>query len=265
MTKANQTFFIPESIRRLRLSELPLSGELARVLRRLRISTFEDLTGVSLSEFQRVSDSGTALFLEVGRLIQRARQGEFAAPPLQHASVKQVSGHSRFAGAPENAANTDCRAQNRPINDRIVSESLQDETIFIPQETRGKLLAAFRVSVRLRHILEFKHFRLFGDMHGRTFLEFGDYRNCGKKTLDELHELVRAIQHEHHATPAAGQTGVVLQEATPLVVADAFFVPANLHNLSALPGVAEATEPPSFHGRSGQLPAVQLGRANERL
>lgn len=232
MAKANQTFLIPEAIRRLRLSELPLSGELAPALRRLRISTFDDLTGVSLRNFQRVSDRSTALFLEIGRLIQRARQGDLAASPVQHVRLKQASTHSRFPHVPERALRTPTAALTRPINANVVSESPQDETIFIPQEARGKILAAVPVSVRLQHILEFKHFRLFGDLHGCTFSEIGAYRNCGKKTLDELRKLVHTIQHVHHAPAAVGQTDVDGQEARPPVVADAFFVPANLHSLS---------------------------------
>jgi hypothetical protein len=43
--KSNQTFFILESIRRLRLSSLPLSAELAAVFKKLRIDTFRDLAG----------------------------------------------------------------------------------------------------------------------------------------------------------------------------------------------------------------------------
>lgn len=83
MAKANQTLFIPERIRRLRLSKLPLSAELASALGRLRIVTFDDLTGVSFRNFQRVSNTASALFVEIERLIQRARQGDFAPPAGQ--------------------------------------------------------------------------------------------------------------------------------------------------------------------------------------
>lgn len=198
MAKANQTFFIPEGIRRLRLSETQPSGELARVLLKLRISTFGDLAGTSLRDFQRVSDISTALFLEIGRLIQRARQGDFAGPPAQHVRLKQDSSDSRVEGTLERAANADRRTENRRINAAAVSESQPDETIFIPLEARGKLLAAFPSSVRLKHILGSKNFRLVGDPHGLTFSEFLSYRNCGKKTVVELRESVRSIQHGHH-------------------------------------------------------------------
>ena len=232
MVKANQTFYIPEGIRRLRLFELPLTGELASVLRKLRISRFGDLAGVSLREYQRVSDIGTALFLEIGQLIQQARQGDFSEPPVQRMRMKQVPDHSRFADVLERSTSIDRRKQNKPMDDSIVVKSAEDETIFIPQEARGTPLATFPVSVRLLHIFGSKKFRLAGDLHGHALSDFRSYRNCGKKTLDEVRELVRAIQHAHRATASAGQTGLVIHEAPPPVVADAFFVPPHLYNLS---------------------------------
>ncbi len=36
--------------------------------------------------------------------------------------------------------------------------------------------------------------RLAGDLHGRSYVEFGKYRNCGRKTLAELRELVQQLQ-----------------------------------------------------------------------
>ena len=44
------------------------------------MSTLDNLSGVSLRDFQRVSENGTALFLEIGRLIEQARRGDFAIP-----------------------------------------------------------------------------------------------------------------------------------------------------------------------------------------
>ena len=99
-------------------------------------------------------------------------------------------------------------------------------------EARGKLLATFPVSVRLQHIFEFKHLCLFGDLHGRSLSEIRGYRNCGKKTLDELRELVRAIQHSHQTPDANGQADVLVHEAPPTVAGGAIFVPVKLHELN---------------------------------
>ena len=136
MAKANQTFFIPESIRRLRLSSLSLSRELALVLRRLGVATLDDLCGVSLRDFQRVSVNGTASFLEIGRLIERARRGDFAIPPIQNAILNPVSNRR------PPALNSAIKAEAR-MNHKAVSEVTADEMIFIPLQARGKLLATF--------------------------------------------------------------------------------------------------------------------------
>jgi len=128
VANANQTFFIPQSIRRLRLSNLPQSCELASALRRLRISTFDDLTGASLRDLQRVSKRGTALFLELGRLIERARLGEFAVPPSQRGTPHLVAGHHRSGRISSNSHGI----EDRTVGDNTVSESPTDEVIFIP-------------------------------------------------------------------------------------------------------------------------------------
>lgn len=232
MSKANQTFFIPESIRRLRLSELPLSRELASVLRRLRISTFEDLTGASLRDFQRVSDSGTALFLEIDQLIQRARHGDFAVPTLQQPSLNRLSGPSGVARAPVPGANTARVGQTKPVADRLVAEPKLplEDAIFIPQEARGQPLSAYSVSARLEHIFGWKNLRLAGDLHGLTFSEVSKFRNCGKKTLDELRELVRAVQR---ACPGWQSVVARSQENQPYcpVVAGCLVIPTNGRSL----------------------------------
>ncbi len=227
MARATQTFFIPESIRRLRLSNLPLSSELAAILHRLRVSSLGDLSGTSLRDFQSVSENGTVLFLETGRLIERARRGDFAIPPFRNAKLNPVVSQHRPRAKL-------VQMQRRHTPDNAVSEWPTDEAIFIPVEARGKRLATFPVSARLQHIFEFKHFSLFGDLHGLSFSEIRGYRNCGKKTIQELRDLVRAIQHTDQAAIADGRTGVVVHEAPPPVAEGAIFVPKKLHELNVV-------------------------------
>ncbi len=99
-------------------------------------------------------------------------------------------------------------------------------------EARGKLLATIPVSVRLQHVFEFKHFKLFGDLHGRSYSEIRGYRNCGKKTIEELREIVRAVQHSHQTWIADRKADVVLHEAPPPLATGAIFVPVKLHELN---------------------------------
>jgi hypothetical protein len=225
MAKANQTFFIPENIRRLQFSGLPQSPELASVLRRLRASTLDDLCGTSLRDFQRVSDNGTALFLEVGRLIERARRGDFTISPVGNERLNSVSSRRLppLSSIPK---------EKGQAGRRSVSEAPTDETIFIPAEAHGKLLATFPISARLQHIFESKHFRLFGDLHGRSFSEIRSYCNCGKKTIEELRNLVREIQHSHQQWVEDGRAEVAVHEAPQPIAAGAIFVPSKLHELN---------------------------------
>ncbi len=73
---------------------------------------------------------------------------------------------------------------------------MEDETqpIFIPSTERGRLIAEFPQSVRLFNVLRNARIKLAGDLHGRSFADIARIRNIGKKTLDELREIVRALQ-----------------------------------------------------------------------
>jgi len=190
------------------------------------ISTLGDLAGASLRDFQRVSNRGRELFLEVVRLLQQARQADLGARVLLR-SVRI------FAGSPQQARQADpgVRAGQGETDHSTASGRPRDETIFIPLEARGKPLATLSLSVRLRHVLEGRAgVRLVGDLHGRTLSQFRDYANFGNKTLGELRDVVRAIQHEHHGAPTSRADAAAEERPSP-VSAGAFFVPANLHNL----------------------------------
>ncbi len=152
-------------------------------------------------------------------------------PNMADAALKQDPGHSRTDGTAASPSNTDRSAENRRLDGNAVAGPLPTETIFIPLEARGKLLSSFSISVRLEHIFESLGLRLVSDLHGRTISEFRRCRNCGKKSLDELQELVGLIQHQHHATGAGSQIGAVVQEETVSVAAGAFFVPVKLREV----------------------------------
>src|SRR5262249_31120830 len=66
--------------------------------------------------------------------------------------------------------------------------------IYIPVEHRGRSITAYNPSVRLRHVLHQAGIRVLGQLHGRTVVEFGEQPNCGKKTINELEQLVRRVQ-----------------------------------------------------------------------
>ena len=46
---------------------------------------------------------------------------------------------------------------------------------------------------------------MLGDLHGKTYREIGRYRNCGRKTLNELRSIVRQIQLGGSQSPFASE------------------------------------------------------------
>ncbi len=73
--------------------------------------------------------------------------------------------------------------------------TIEPDLIFIPQEARGHLIADFGLSTRLTHALRSNRLVLLGDLPGATFSKFLKIANCRQKTVSELRELVRAVQH----------------------------------------------------------------------
>ncbi len=218
-------FFIPESIRRRRLSSLPRSAELAAVLRKLHVTTLDDLNQVSLRDFRRLSDNGTALFLEITRLVGQVRQGDFAIAPSRNQGRNLAANHR--GPLPDSAA----RKKGR-IPDQARLELETDEQILIPIQSRGQFLATFPLSTRLRHVFAFKQFRTFGDLHGRSFSEICDYPNCGNKTIEEIRALVHAIQQSPQPPAAVVQLEETVSEAGSDPAAGLFQVPQEWHDLS---------------------------------
>src|SRR3989442_15353808 len=136
-----QTLFITESVQQVRVSEIPVSRELASALRKLRITTIGDLSGVTRYDFLRVSGKGTALFREIGQIIQATRNGKDARD-AKRAPLSPVAGkpdnlnpagaHSKNGG-PEDAGCPDGPASEAEL-------AAANDTIFIPQEARGTLV-----------------------------------------------------------------------------------------------------------------------------
>jgi hypothetical protein len=220
------TFFIPDNIRRMRLFDLRPSPELSSALRKMRIETFGDLGGVDLRHFQRVSKTGTTLFFEVGELIRRARQGHFVVPtamrPKNRTSVVSLR-HRSGAEKPGAVKNGNTTKPGSPHRKPAL------ETIFIPEQARGRPVSSFRLSVRLQHVFGQKGFCLIGDLHGLAFSEFQKYSNCGRKSVNELRELVRALQRGEDIYRTERSA---VQKAVPALVAGTLFVPSSVQVVS---------------------------------
>jgi hypothetical protein len=81
--------------------------------------------------------------------------------------------------------------------------------IFIPISERGRSLRTLTISVRLAHVLAIAKLHLLGDLHGKTYLEILRHRNCGRKTLDELRNVVRQIQFGEFQYPVAAESTAI--------------------------------------------------------
>jgi len=51
------------------------------------------------------------------------------------------------------------------------------------------------MSVRLNGVLKTAGIRVLGDLHNRSYLQVEKFRNCGKKTVAELREIITKLQH----------------------------------------------------------------------
>ncbi len=86
-----------------------------------------------------------------------------------------------------------------PVPARVSAEAAQsrfklNETIVIPQEAAARDLSSFSLSTRLAHVLRCTGHQLLGELDGLSYREFSLYRNCGRKTVEELRLLVRDVQ-----------------------------------------------------------------------
>ena len=173
-----KTFFIPTRLRRVPISRLKVSRPVAAVLSRMRVVELSQLDGLSHAEFLRylrADPTRHAKIRELNEALEALRDG-LPSPrtePVVRAAVRQIALVQPVVAIP-----------HEPIS----------ESIFIPIADRSRSVSAFPVSVRLANVFESARIDILGDLHGRTYHAMGKIRNCGRKTLLELADLVRAIQ-----------------------------------------------------------------------
>ena len=76
----------------------------------------------------------------------------------------------------------------------LAGHSGVEQVMYIPVEHRGQSLDTYDLSVRFRNVCGLAGIRVMGQLHGMTLTDFGKLRNCGKKTVIELQQLVHQIQ-----------------------------------------------------------------------
>jgi DNA-directed RNA polymerase alpha subunit len=73
----------------------------------------------------------------------------------------------------------------------------QIEEIVIPEAVKNLPINYFDFSMRLENVLRRLNVELLGDLQEMSFDEIEHTRNCGRKTVDELHEFIEKLQDEN--------------------------------------------------------------------
>jgi hypothetical protein len=160
-------------------------------LKRLSLHRLGDLDGVSDNDFRRVNRNSSKLILELDELISTVRIGESTSAESKSVSpTVLVEQPGNLETQSPLQAQTGCQ----PGAVGSLQHSDQPDQILIPEEVRAQPLSVFPMSVRLANVLERGGFRQLGNLHGLSFGEFRSFRNCGKKTVNELRGIVSIAQ-----------------------------------------------------------------------
>ena len=179
------TFYVPTNLRNIPLERLEVPASLLGLLKNRGFSEVGDFDSLSHFEFRRyfrTLESPTSILLIIEHAIQRLRTSgeQKEAQPIRSALAEAEHRTDKHASI--------------TLDEKRAPPTESCDTIYIPDDQRGHSLTAFKLSVRLQHVLENAQIRLLGQLHGRTFGEVSKIRNCGNKTIRELRQLVRAVQ-----------------------------------------------------------------------
>lgn len=81
---------------------------------------------------------------------------------------------------------------NNNIN--VEFENLLEEEIFIAPTVQEYLINSIDISVRLENVLRSLEIEKLGDLHGMSFRQIFHTKNCGRKSIFELRDLIEKIQ-----------------------------------------------------------------------
>ncbi len=161
-----ETIFIPQSVRELATTELPVSIRLWNVLQRLGYRKLGDLHGESYKEIYLAKNCGRRTILELRDFI------------AEYLSEDDSQEFANFIEAKKTSE----------------TKQRQMETLYVPQEVRGLPLAAFPMPMRLANVLCDLNFRLVGDLHGFSVSNLKGVPNCGSRTISDLKTFIEKVQ-----------------------------------------------------------------------
>jgi hypothetical protein len=155
----SKTIDIPARLRNESLEAWQASVRLTGVLRRAGVRVLGDLDGRNVSDFARERNCGLKTLHELDSLARSAQSGADKAPTPESASL------------PQNGAG-----------------------FAIPESICQLQFHELPITGRLANIVQSIGARTLGDLKGRSPFELLQYKNCGKRTLREIQQLIeRAI------------------------------------------------------------------------
>ncbi len=168
---------------------MQISPDLRYVCKRLNLRKMADLGAITENDLRKVFKKTSQIIPEIEELIQLARTN-YVTPRL--------AGSLKAAGSPKLPTQKNPSDQPKTLlqgtETPLEPEFAIHDVIFIPMTDRGRSLGTVELSVRLRHILDAKNIRIFGDLNGLNYEEIKKYKNCGSRTIVELRELIRQLQ-----------------------------------------------------------------------
>jgi hypothetical protein len=170
-----KTIDIPAGLRDQSLEAWRMSVRLSGILRRAGVHVLGDLQGRNVSDFARERNCGLKTLHELDSLARSAQSGAEKAPTPESAPL------------PQNGAG-----------------------FAIPESICQLRFHELPITGRLANIVRLIGARTLGDLKGRSPSELLQYKNCGKRTIREIQELIkRAISGEFDQPQIEDSTAAV--------------------------------------------------------
>ena len=167
VASVSETIFIPVADRGRVISAFPASVRLANIFEAAQIHVLGDLHGRTYELLGKLRNCGGKTLRELADLVRSIQNG--TAGMLDGESVQPV-----------------CVGTNE---------------VCVSGPLRELLLSELPLSVRLDGVLKTRGFQTLGDLDGVDLRELQKVRNCGRKSITELRELVRRAASGEFTVP----------------------------------------------------------------
>lgn len=210
----NEVINIPKNLKQLPISYLIPSNHLASRLKKINISSLNDLHGQQYEKFLETAGFGKKLVSELQSLITfvTSLQSISDFESILFASIKRKRAEEKTDNTPEQEkqrvfakpSNKSIREQDSgkiKIEKNRIKKNVKKLTsiplkqkISVPIAVRELQVNRFPFSVRLVNILKNKNITLLGDLEKFSYSQLKKTPNCGSKSITELQEFIAQIQ-----------------------------------------------------------------------